>query len=74
MRSRQIECRALAEFGAEPQQIDTEGYKRLLHILEVVENDTWQLFEDMNRYNPYAERRRADFVSAMQSIDGKLIK
>ena len=48
--------RALAEFGARPQQIDTEGYKRLLHILEVVENDTWQLFEDMNRYNPYKEK------------------
>ena len=66
--------RALAEFGAEPQQIDTEGYKRLLHILEVVENDTWQLFEDMNRYNPYADGRRTDFVSALQSINEKLIE
>ena len=64
--------RALAEFGAKPQKIDTEGYKRLLHILEVVENDTWQLFEDMNRYNPYADGRRDDFVQALGKIGSKL--
>lgn len=66
--------RALAEFGARPQQIDTEGYKRLLHILEVVENDTWQLFEDMNRYNPYAENKRTAFMGALQKISRKLVK
>ena len=64
--------RALSEFGAKPQQIDTEGYKRLLHILEVVENDTWQLFEDMNRYNPYASESRSDFMRALQQIGEKL--
>ena len=64
--------RALARFGAKPQQIDTEGYKRLLHILEVVENDTWQLFEDMNQYNPYAEDSRIQFLSALEEIKAKL--
>jgi len=42
--------------GAKPQDIDTRGIRRLLHILEVVGNDTWQLSPDMNRYNPYAGR------------------
>ena len=64
--------RALSEFGAGPQQIDTEGYKRLLHILEVVENDTWQLFEDMNRFNPYAAESRNHFLNAFQGIGDKL--
>jgi prephenate dehydrogenase len=64
--------RALAEFDARPQQIDTEGYKRLLHILEVVENDTWQLFEDMNRYNPHAPAKRKAFLKALQDIDAAL--
>jgi prephenate dehydrogenase len=36
--------RSLAQVEAAPLDIDTEGYKRLLHILEVVQNDTWQLF------------------------------
>ena len=64
--------RSLAQFGAKPQAIDTEGYQRLLRILEVVENDTWQLFEDMNRYNPYAQNARQAFITAMNKIEGKL--
>jgi len=64
--------RSLSEFGAVPFDIDTEGYKRLLHVLEVVENDTWQLFEDMNRYNPYAAESRQTFLDAVQTIHNKL--
>ena len=64
--------RALSEFGARPQRIDTEGFRRLLHILEVVENDTWQLFEDMNRFNPYAMGSRNQFLGALQHIQDKL--
>ena len=64
--------RTLSEFGAAPLNIDSEGYKRLLHILEVVENDTWQLFYDMHRYNPYAKKKRATFMQAMQKIDKQI--
>ena len=64
--------RALSEFGAAPLGIDSEGYKRLLHILEVVENDTWQLFYDMHQFNPYAKEKRRDFLKAMQNINDKL--
>jgi len=64
--------RTLSEFGAAPLGIDSEGYKRLLHILEVVEHDTWQLFYDMHRYNPYAQEKRAAFMQAMQKIDDEI--
>ena len=64
--------RSLSEFGAFQLDIDTEGYKRLLHILEVVSNDTWQLFEDMNHYNPYAQSKRMEFLQAMNKISGIL--
>ena len=64
--------RTLAEFGAEPLDIDTEGYKRLLHILEVVNNDTWQLFEDMHCFNPYAVEKRQDFIAAMDRVHGRI--
>jgi prephenate dehydrogenase len=64
--------RTLSEFGAAALKIDSEGYKRLLHILEVVEHDTWQLFYDMHRYNPYAPKKRAAFRQAMQNIDERL--
>jgi prephenate dehydrogenase len=64
--------RSLSAFGAAPLDIDSEGYKRLLHILEVVENDTWQLFYDMHQYNPYAQEKRAAFIQAMQRINDQL--
>jgi prephenate dehydrogenase len=64
--------RSLAEFGAPTLDIDTEGYKRLLHILGVVNNDTWQLFEDMHHFNPFAKEKRRDFLKAMSKIDAHL--
>lgn len=64
--------RALSEFGAGPLNIDTEGYKRLLHILDVVDHDTWQLFYDMHRYNPYAKEKRIAFMEAMKKISDRL--
>ena len=64
--------RTLSEFGAVPLEIDSEGYKRLLHILEVVEHDTWQLFYDMHRYNPYAKEKREAFLQAMQKINRQI--
>lgn len=64
--------RSLAGMGAKPQEIDTEGYTRLLRILEVVENDTWQLFEDMNRFNPYAGEARQAFRDALETIEQRL--
>jgi prephenate dehydrogenase len=64
--------RGLDEFGAEELAIDTEGYKRLLHILGVVTHDTWQLFRDMYRYNPYAREKRLAFMAALKRLEEKL--
>jgi hypothetical protein len=38
----------------------------------VVENDTWQLFEDMNHYNPYASEQRDRFRQALVEIEQSL--
>jgi prephenate dehydrogenase len=64
--------RTLSKCDAVPLDIDTEGYKRLLHILEVVERDTWQLFLDMHRYNPYAGEKRLAFMKVMNDINSQL--
>ena len=44
----------------------------MLHILEVVERDTWQLFVDMHRYNPYAREKRIEFMDIMQDLNARL--
>ena len=64
--------RSLSAFGARDLDIDTEGYKRLMHILGVVSHDTWQLFEDMHTYNPYAQQKRQAFIDAMTDIHERL--
>lgn len=64
--------RTLMDFGAESLDIDTKGYRRLMKILETVENDSWQLFEDMNKYNPYADETRADFIKSLDNINKKV--
>ncbi len=64
--------RTLSKYGAKQLDIDTEGYKRLLHILEVVERDTWQLFLDMHHYNAYAKEKRIVFMDVMQDINSRL--
>lgn len=64
--------RSLSAFGARDLDIDTEGYKRLMHILGVVSHDTWQLFEDMHNYNPYAKQKRQAFIDAMTGIHERL--
>lgn len=66
--------RALIDFGAAKMGIDTEGYKRLMSILETVKNDTWQLFEDVNRYNKYSKRIREDFIKSLKRINERLEK
>lgn len=64
--------RTLMDIGAERQEIETLGYKRLMKILGVVQNDTWQLFVDMNKYNRFADQARARFIGSLTGIDQKL--
>ena len=64
--------RSLSEIKSGPLEIDTEGYKRLLHILGVVENDTWQLFCDMHTYNRYAGPARREFMTAVEKMNRDL--
>lgn len=66
--------RSLSAIEAGKLPIDTEGYKRLLHILDVVEHDTWQLFVDMHTYNPYAKEVRQEFMQALANIETELEK
>ena len=66
--------RSLIDFGAKNLDIDTEGYKRLMNILEMVKNDTEQLFKDMNRYNKYSKEIRKGFMKSLGKIDKRLEK
>ncbi|MDE2291081.1 MAG: prephenate dehydrogenase [Elusimicrobia bacterium] len=61
--------RGLIAAGAKTTGVDTEGYKRLLRILETVGNDSRQLFFDMHRYNRFAAPVRRRFLSRLRALD-----
>jgi len=64
--------RALINMKASNVDIDTRGYRDLIKILGTVKNDTWQLFEDMNRHNKHSEKIRNKLIKSINQINKKL--
>lgn len=64
--------RAMEVMGLAPVEIDTEGFKRLLHVMGVVTHDTWQLFMDMQTYNRFAAITRSEFVAALKKVEDRI--
>lgn len=64
--------RALGEMKIKQQEISTLGYERLLGVNETVNNDTWQLFYDIQKFNPYAEKERKKLRESLQQIEKKI--
>ncbi len=60
--------RALIEFGAKNVEIDTDGYIQLMKILKTVQNDSIELYEDMNHYNKYAQEIRNHFKLSLEKV------
>lgn len=60
--------RALHEIDASPTGIDTSGYQQLLKIMQHTCNDSWDLFYDLQCYNPYASEQNQKLLTALQSL------
>jgi prephenate dehydrogenase len=60
--------RVLSDLGVRPSPIGTMGYKKLLEIVEQTCNDPWQLFLDLQRYNPYTRDMRARLEKSLRTI------
>lgn len=61
--------RALARLHLKPQEISTPDYQALVQINTMVNNDTWELFYDMQRKNPYAKNIRKALIRALQQFE-----
>jgi prephenate dehydrogenase len=66
--------RALASVDIKARKISTVGFERLLAVCETVNNDTWQLFVDMQKYNPYAGKIRRKFIQSLKKIEKEINK
>jgi len=65
--------RGLESFGfKKPLQITSLGYQRLKQVNETVTNDSWQLFLDMQRFNPYTKEIREKLIDALKRVNDKI--
>jgi prephenate dehydrogenase len=64
--------RVLAELRLEPSRIASLGYRKLLEIIEQTCNDSWQLFYDLQQYNPYTREMRDRLAASLSQIKERL--
>lgn len=60
--------RVLKDMNLRQSPIATMGYKKLLEIVEQTCNDPWQLFLDLQQYNPYTKEMRTQLQTSFQRI------
>jgi len=65
--------RGLEEFGIKPLEISTLGFERILRVNETVTHDSFQLFLDMQKYNPYAKEARERFIESLNKVNKIII-
>ena len=53
-------------------QIATRDFQNLIQLTRKINRDTWELFEDMHRFNPYTREMRKLLVETMISLKEKL--
>lgn len=64
--------RGLTSLNLQEQAIATPDYNTLLRMNDMVQNDTWQLFYDMQNYNPCTKKIRREFIASLQKLNKKL--
>jgi prephenate dehydrogenase len=60
--------RVLKDLGVAPSAVGTVGYRRLLEIVEQTCNDPWQLFLDLQRYNPHTREMRERLGRSLDAV------
>ena len=65
--------RGLERIPAPALAIDTLAYRRLQQVRSMAANDSFQLFEEMHRYNPYARGPREALMQALAHLHRALI-
>lgn len=64
--------RVLADLGLKESDMATLGYRKLLEIRAQTCNDPWQLFVDLQRFNPYTKDMRSRLHDSLFRILGQL--
>jgi len=61
-------ARVLDDFGVQESPVDTQGFKHLLALVDNNCHDTWELFYDLQNYNPYAKEMIVQLEASFKKI------
>lgn len=64
--------RGLASLELAEQDLYTPDYEALRRIDSVVNNDTWELFFDMQRLNPFAQKVREKLLKKLRGLNREI--
>jgi len=64
--------RVLNESGVRSTNMNTMGFNELLGVIEQTCNDSWDLFKDLQRYNPYTNDMINNLVDTIEKIHMKI--
>lgn len=65
--------RLLAAYGLQSTTIDSLGAKKLLEVKDQTCNDTWQLFINLQHFNPYTKAMRVKLGNKYDELYNKLL-
>ena len=60
--------RVIDDFGTNQTRIDTEGYKALHKLVNQTCNDTRELFQDIQNFNPFTEKMISELNESFEKI------
>jgi len=66
--------RTLKEFGIHKTSLDTQGFSDLLDLVDQTCNDSWELFKDLQDFNPYTKKMIDKLMKATNTIEKELNK
>ena len=63
--------RSLKKFGISKTNIDTQGFRVLLNLVDQTCNDSWELYSDLQSYNPYTKDMIHRLKKSFEEVEGK---
>ena len=66
--------RVLNESGVRSTDINTLGFNGLLGVIEQTCNDSWDLFKDLQKYNPYTNEMIDNLVETIENLHRQIKK
>ena len=64
--------RTLKEFGIQKTNLDTQGFRDLIDLVEQTCNDTWELYADLQTYNPYTKEMINNLKNSVDFLEKQL--